>query len=650
LSLRRRGLGEAGTAAAATGLIVAMFLPWYGLHGGVATRFALAVAGQELPPIGTGWQVLSTVRILLFALALLAFAPWALTSTGQRHATGHTAGVVAGLGTGVFVVLLAKTFGALGDPIDLRPGAFLGLGATAAIVLGALVTWRDVRGASAAEADLGVEPPAPQRARRGAPAAAFVVVLLLGGFVHFFRLGTSSWNVDEYFYGLVGDAFLHGDFRVGPGPHPYIGAYLLGLVPSATGSFSTTAVRIAPALAGMATGVVLFFFARRVAGARAGVIALALWLLLPHATVIGGAPFTAIRLERFGLLDPFMELFVAAALYAGWRWSEQRSWRWAAAAGACAGLATASKFVGALVVVPLAALAFVTPGRDRTRAAQTGLAFASCALSFALSFAPVLTDASRRVHAMLDLARANEAAGHATTIAGKVYFDDPPWWANAWFMGAGMGWWVSLALAASAMAGATLLERRLAIYLVAAVLVPAVGLAGFYGIALPHYFYLWLAPLTLLAALGLDELFRRARRGRVAAVALAVPLVIGMGTTVHDVASLRPADYRTAATMVRQAGLAGGNVAVVGWRPVLCAYLPRANVTAAADRNTEAIIIDPVQERRGDAFKVGEFLGAHRSDFVAARANRLRVFIRRGPPSGSSARPTTASPLRCFAQ
>jgi hypothetical protein len=121
-----------------------------------------------------------------------------------------------------------------------------------------------------------------------------------------------------------------------------------------------------------------------------------------------------------------------------------------------------------------------------------------------------------------------------------------------------------------------------------------------------------------------------------------------MATAVYDVASLRPGDYRIAATMLREAGLGGGNVAVVGYGPVLCAYLPRANVTAAADRNTDAIVIDPVQEQRGDAFKVGEFLGAHRSDFAAARADRLRVFTRRGPPSGSTARPKTEPLVPCF--
>ena len=59
-------------AVAAAVLVVAMFLPWYGVQGGDVTRFVVAAAGQELPPTGTGWQALSTVRLVLFALALLA--------------------------------------------------------------------------------------------------------------------------------------------------------------------------------------------------------------------------------------------------------------------------------------------------------------------------------------------------------------------------------------------------------------------------------------------------------------------------------------------------------------------------------------------------------------------------------------------------
>ncbi len=88
--------------------------------------------------------------------------------------------------------------------------------------------------------------------------ALLLGVVALGCFIHFFRIGASSWHLDELVYASVGYRFLHGDFTAVPGPHPYLGAYLLGLVPSVTGSMAPTAVRIAPAAAGVATGVVLF--------------------------------------------------------------------------------------------------------------------------------------------------------------------------------------------------------------------------------------------------------------------------------------------------------------------------------------------------------------------------------------------------------
>jgi hypothetical protein len=533
----------------------------------------------------------------------------------------------------------------------------LGLAATLVITVGGIVTWRysmaeatalvaddarDGRAASQRE-----DRPALWRPWTATRAAALVVVVALGCFVHFFRLGTSSWNFDEYFYALVGRNFLDGDFSVPPGPHPYIGTYLVGLVPSITGSVSTTAARVMPAVAGVATGFMLLVFARRVRGVRAGMIALALWLLLPHATAMGGEPFTAIRVERFALLEPFGSLFVAAALYGGWRWTESRSWPWAAATGVCAGLAVACKFVESFAIIPVAALAFIAPGRGRTRAAQAALALALCATAVWLSFAPVLTEAPERVRAMLDLASANEAAGHPTIIAGDVYARAPRW-ANPWFMGAGMGLWVSIALTAAAVAGAALIERRLAIYLATAVVVPAVALAGFYAIALPHYYVVWLPPLTLLAALGFDALLGRRGWRRAAAAILAIPLAIGVVKTVDDVSSLRAGDYRAAAAILRRADVARGRVAVVGYAAVLCAYLPLADVTFAADDETDAIIIDPVQERRGDAFKVGGFLRAHRKEFVGARADRLRVFIRSGRAPATVVAPSTRSAFRCY--
>jgi Dolichyl-phosphate-mannose-protein mannosyltransferase len=641
-------------AAGAVTLLVAMFLPWYSLRGGDVARFFLAGAA---PPTGDAWDALARLRWLLFGTVLAGVTPMLLSVTGQPAAARRAGRLAAALALAMTVLVIARLINRPGADqySEVEYGAFVGLAATLSIAgSGSVGLW--LGRAVAADAEHAIapavsrgEPSRGGRALRRSQLTLLVGVVALGCFIHFVGLGTSSWNVDEYVYGSVGYSFLHGDFNAVPGPHPYLGAYLLGFVPSVTGSVTPMAVRVAPAAAGVATGVVLLVFAHRLAGYRAAVIAAAAWLLLPHATVMGGAALTAIRVERFGLLDVFMELFIALALYAGWRWSEEGAWGWALATGLFAGFAVSSKLVGALVLLPLASLLILNPERHRRRIVQF-IAIAVVAVStFWLSFAPVLPNAPERLDAMLDLGGVHEAAGHPSIIAGRVYLR-APWWGDAWFMFAGMGVLTALALCASAVAGFAVVERRVAIYLTIAVVVPAVALAGFYPIALPHYYILWLAPLTLLAALALDALLRSGARGVVVALALALPLAIAAMTTVIDVTLLKPRDYRAAASVLERRHLDRGSVAVLGYGPVLCAYLPAAQVTSQATSRSDVIVIDPITERRLDPFNVRDFLTRHRGDYVGSRIDRLRLYIRRASARTNAATGPQRQGIGCYRQ
>jgi hypothetical protein len=217
-------------------------------------------------------------------------------------------------------------------------------------------------------------------------------------------------------------------------------------------------------------------------------------------------------------------------------------------------------------------------------------------------------------------------------------------------MFAGMGFLTALALCVAAAAGFAVVERRVAIYLAVAVVVPAAALAGFYPIALPHYYILWLAPLTLLAALALDALLRVGARGVVVALALALPLAIAAVTTFIDVSSLKPRDYRAAASALERRHLERGSVAVLGYGPVLCAYLPAAQMTSQATRRSDVIVIDPITERRLDPFHVRDFLTRHRGDYVASRVDRLRLFIRRATARTNAATGPPRQGLGCYRQ
>lgn len=464
--------------------------------------------------------------------------------------------------------------------------------------------------------------------------SAWVAVGLLTAFVLFYRIGVPSWNFDEYFFGIVGRRFLEGYFDQDVGVHPYLGTYLIGVIP-ALGSTGTTGVRLAPAIAGFATAGVLFFFARRVAGYWAGLLAFALWGLLPHESVMDGVAFAAIKIERFGLLDVFMELFIAAALYAGWRWTGSEDWRWALSTGLLAGMATASKLAGAVVLVPILALSLITPGLDR-RVAQTAVVVVLCPGVLLLSFLPVLPEAPDRLGEMFDLARVHQELGHTVVVAGDLYTGQAPWWANAWFMWDGMGPFATLSLLIAAAAAVALIDRRLSIYLGLAVAAPFVSLATIYDIALPHYYFLWLAPLTLLAALGLHQL---AASGGFRA-GLAGVLVLAMGvaavTTMVNVASQRTGDYRRAAEQLERAGLGEGKIVVAGLEPILGDYLRKARLLERPTDGVDAVVIDRGQVRRtGDPRKVQRWVRLHQDRYRRMDIDHLSVFVRKDAPRRS---------------
>ncbi len=459
-------------------------------------------------------------------------------------------------------------------------------------------------------------------------------IVLVGAFVYFFRLATPSWNFDESHFASLGHQFLLGHFASGAGEDPYLGIYLIALIPRLVGSESVAAVRVLPALAGLATGGVLFVFARRVAGYWAGLLALAMWVLLPHAAVMAGVSLAAIKIERFGLLD----VLHGACSWrgpcmrpgAGWipkagpgQWQRECAAHWP----------RQSKLPGALVLIPIAVLAIITPGRDRKRLVQMAVVVVLCPVILWLSLLPATPDAVHLIREMVNLGRLHQAFGHPTIIAGRLYTRNPPWWANAWFMWRGVGPFGTVALVGSALAGLVLLERRLAIYLGAAVMVPFVSLAGFYFIALPHYYYIWLAPLNLLAALGLHRLLSLRTTGRqqwraILGAALMASLAIGAVITIVDVARLKPSDYRLAGAVLRRVGLDRGSVFVLGYGAVLAAYIPEVHVSSQPAQ-ADAVVIDPLQERRGDPTGVQSFVLTHRQNYVTACADRLRIFIRR---------------------
>jgi 4-amino-4-deoxy-L-arabinose transferase-like glycosyltransferase len=103
--------------------------------------------------------------------------------------------------------------------------------------------------------------------------------------------------------------------------------------------------RIYASLAWALGGLALYGLARRMTSTEGGLFALAFYMILP----------TAVPMSRTFQPDPLMVMGLILAAYAGYRWVEIPSWRWASLTGICAGLAVLLKGFAAL---PMGAMLF----------------------------------------------------------------------------------------------------------------------------------------------------------------------------------------------------------------------------------------------------------------------------------------------------
>jgi uncharacterized membrane protein len=131
MDLRRLRPAEWLLTAAAVALLVALFLPWY------------AVEGLE----STGWRAFTVVDVILMLCAIVALVAVVLQGT-QRSPALPVVSSVAATWAGILATVLVVVK-LLDPPLDgsvsLRAGAWVGLGATVALVLGGWWAMRDER-------------------------------------------------------------------------------------------------------------------------------------------------------------------------------------------------------------------------------------------------------------------------------------------------------------------------------------------------------------------------------------------------------------------------------------------------------------------------------------------------------------------------
>jgi 4-amino-4-deoxy-L-arabinose transferase-like glycosyltransferase len=399
-------------------------------------------------------------------------------------------------------------------------------------------------------------------------------VLLWALIVNFLRLGPSLIMPDEgtyaeaawrYVQGTVSPAIrlsagnANGPLRIGVSSaqinadnfeHPPLGKWLFGLSQLVAGHQSVTADRTVAAIATLLTGVIIVVWVGRVAGRWTGLLAGAFVVLLPEA-VQGSA---GLRLGRFGLLDPIAELFVVVYLLLMWEWfrsGRRRAWLFAAVTGLAIGAATASKENGFLAaVVPILiwlAVAWREPRLLGRRLAQTVVAVGAGLVVFVGTYLPFSTP-WLRIRYLIDFQLIHSDDGHLIGLAGQVTWH-PPWWANLWFAGHGMGAAVTIVVLAFAAVACALRRDRLVGFCLAALVGPVIFHCFIAGVALSFYWTLWMPPLLVLSALGVTESVRRLqatslpRAVQVAPVAvLLVPAVACLSLTARtaDVKPLGP--------------------------------------------------------------------------------------------------------------
>lgn len=496
--------------------------------------------------------------------------------------------------------------------------------------------------------------------RRGELAAGVATLGLLAA-AYLPGLATATLLPDELVYLEAGAAYLDGDLSLNP-EHPPLAKLAFGLGQRLVGD-PVLGGRIVAVLVGLATAAALYALVARLAGRRWGLVAAGLWALLPHTLRWAGQPAGGLdKLDRFAMLDPVAAglgfVAVVLALHAVAREPEDPDGRPSrlragtlVAAGVVAGLAGAAKLSALLLLPVVLAVPLVAAGGGRLArrlAVATGTGVAAVA-GFLVVYLPFVAEAPLALSQIVTIQADHATAGHRILLAGTVY-ERAPWWANLWYQWRDDGPVLTVALWLAAAVGAVWgpARRELRWLLAAAVVVPMAGMATS-SVALPHYRYLWLAPTTALAALGLAALWRRTR-GRPAAPVvaglLALVLVGAGGRSVWHTATRDAGDYRAVASLVTgevaPAAAAAPSVLVHGYPRVLAFYLP--GMRQVSDLPADVVVLDPAITSRHPVPALERELAD--GGYTRVRVDRLEVWLRpRRPPVTPARDPRPADPF-----
>jgi 4-amino-4-deoxy-L-arabinose transferase-like glycosyltransferase len=402
-----------------------------------------------------------------------------------------------------------------------------------------------------------------------------------------FHLLYRDWFVDELTYRQAALAMRHGDYFANP-EHPPLAKELMALGMAVLGSSLHVLRAMSIALA-VGTAVALGFLGRDIAGRWAGLVAAALFLLVPW-------PSATWDVGRLAILDPYMAFFTSVALLAGLRWSRTGAWSWALAAGVAIGGATACKLPGVLTLPAVFGLPLLAARFGRRVVIQACAAFGAAAAAFVAPFLPAGTRIATRMWHTVSAQTEHSGHGHPVVINGTIY-THPPWWVGPYDIARGNPA-VLLLFVIAAIAAPFVLDRLIAAFLLAAALVPLGFFAFVAGVQLPFYPYAYAPAMALTMGTVTVVLYRRPGRALAYVVtAIAVGAVaIGVSRAVT-----RPrGDMQRAAALLAPHLRPGDGVVTASTRDILRSYLPpgvRELFNASHGYRVVAVVVDPAWVR-----------------------------------------------------
>jgi 4-amino-4-deoxy-L-arabinose transferase-like glycosyltransferase len=359
----------------------------------------------------------------------------------------------------------------------------------------------------------------------------FVLVFTWGLYQSAWNISRANTMADEPIYASAGWSYLHGDFTPNL-EHPPTAKYLMGLAQLLLGE-GIFAARVLEVVVVMAGGLITFLWLRREIGWYGGLLAGGMWLLLPR-----GILDDPTRIDRLALLDPIMVFFAVAAMASAWKWIRTGHWWWIASSGALMALSVTSK-VSTAVILPAFLLLPLMFRRFKEAVIGGAVFVAALIVVFVAVYAPLGVRSA--VGYMLTFQGKHAAQGHTTEVAGVVSVF-PPWWAGLWFQVQGTGTLVTGVVIVGVLCALAVKPDRLVVFIATA----GALLLGFYlfvaSVTLPAYYYAWMWPVYVLAAIGYARLAGlRPRPLALAAAGVAIGVVAFTGARLSlETAHIRP--------------------------------------------------------------------------------------------------------------